>query len=48
MNKQPDDLRGWELLIKKGELYKDHVVQARVQKEADSIRNCTFKPKLND
>lgn len=37
-----------DLLIKKGEIYKEHIGVARVLKEEDAMKGCTFKPVLND
>ena len=37
-----------DLLIKKGEIYKEHIGATRSQIEAKSLKECTFKPVLND
>ena len=34
-------------MIKKGELYKEHIEQARIVKEQSMMEGCTFKPELN-
>lgn len=37
-----------DLLIKKGEIYKEHIGNTRAQIEANSLKDCTFKPVLNN
>lgn len=37
-----------DLLIKKGEIYKEQIGTTRAQLEANSMKDCTFKPVLND
>lgn len=37
-----------DLLIKKGEIYKEHIGTTRAKREANSMKDCTFKPALND
>jgi hypothetical protein len=33
-----------DLLIKKGEIYKEHIGHARQLKEQEVLRECTFRP----
>ena len=37
-----------DLLIKKGEIYKEHIGVTRSKLEANNLKDCTFKPVLND
>ena len=37
-----------DLLIKKGEIYKEHIGATRTLMDAKSLKECTFKPVLND
>lgn len=37
----------WDLLIKKGEIYREHKGEARRLKEENLVKACTFTPKLN-
>jgi hypothetical protein len=36
------------LLIKKGEIYKEHIGQTRKMLEKNVLKDCTFRPVLND
>lgn len=37
----------WDLMIKKGEIYREHKGEARRLKEESIAKDCTFTPKLN-